>query len=327
MSANRQIDPIKRLAVALPIPQTDAVRFDRELPGVEVAITDWPPPPGFFAGADAILAWGLEPDHLAECDALRWLQTGGAGVEHLPMQWLRDRDIMVTNGSGFHVPNMAEHTFAMILAFARCIPALIRAQIDGEWREREHHPHIFEVGGQRILLVGTGDIGQSIAVRAKAFDMHVDGVRRRKDQPALPDFDRMWAIADLHAALAEADHVVNSLPMTDATRNLFDAAAFAAMKPGARFYNLGRGGTVDTDALIAALRSGHVAAAGLDVTEPEPLPADSPLWDMEQVIITAHTAGATPNLWGRIVDLTVDNVRRWNAGDPLRNQVDLTLGY
>ncbi|MFM8593294.1 MAG: NAD(P)-dependent oxidoreductase, partial [Chloroflexota bacterium] len=102
---------------------------------------------------------------------------------------------------------------------------------------------------------------------------------------------------------------------------------FQSMKLGSRFYNLGRGGTVDTDALVDALRSGHLAAAGLDVTEPEPLPADSPLWDMEQVIITAHTSGATPKLWGRIVDLTVDNLRRWDAGKPLRNQVDLTLGY
>lgn len=327
MSANRERTPISRLAIALPIPPDAAARLVSELPDTAVDISDWPPPAGHLRGADAILAWALEDHHLTECDTLCWLQTGGAGVEHLPMAWLQEHGVIVTNGSGLHVPNMAEHAFAMMLAFARCIPALIRAQVDGEWREREHHPHIFELQGQRLLLVGVGDIGQSIATRAKAFGMTVEGVRRRDGQALPVDIDRMWTIDHLHAALADADHVINSLPMTDATRNLFDAAAFQAMKQGSRFYNLGRGGTVDTDALVAALRSGHLAAAGLDVTEPEPLSADSPLWDMEQVIITAHTSGATPKLWGRIVDLTVDNLRRWNAGKPLRNQVDLTLGY
>ena len=133
--------------------------------------------------------------------------------------------------------------------------------------------------------------------------------------------------ADLHAALAEADHVAISLPITHDTAGMFDEAAFAAMKPGAFVYNVGRGQVVDTPALVAALTSGRLGGAGLDVTDPEPLPTDSPLWGMDNAIVTSHTSGASPGYWDRATELIADNLARWHAREALRNEVDPAAGY
>jgi phosphoglycerate dehydrogenase-like enzyme len=157
--------------------------------------------------------------------------------------------------------------------------------------------------------------------------MRVNGLRRRADAPPPAGFEQVFGIGDLAAALADADHVVVTLPNTPRSRGLFDAAAFAAMKPGAAIYNVGRGPVIDTAALIAALESGHLGAAGLDVTDPEPLPADSPLWEMENVLITAHTSGATPRYWERQGELIAENIRRIQRGEVPRNVVDLEAGY
>jgi phosphoglycerate dehydrogenase-like enzyme len=203
---------------------------------------------------------------------------------------------------------------------------LLRAQIQHEWRDEATHREVGELQGQTVLIAGMGEVGRAVAQRAVAFGMRVNGLRRRAD--ALPaGFDQVYAIGDLHAALANADHVVVTLPNTPRSGGLFDAAAFAAMKPGASIYNVGRGPVIDTAALIAALASGHLGGAGLDVTDPEPLPAYSPLWDMENVLITAHTSGATPRYWERQADLIADNIRRIQRGDAPRNLVDLDAGY
>jgi phosphoglycerate dehydrogenase-like enzyme len=175
--------------------------------------------------------------------------------------------------------------------------------------------------------VGIGEIGRAVAQRAAAFGLRVNGLRRRAGELPPAGFDTVFAIGDFHSALAEADHVAVTLPSTSHSRGLFDAAAFAAMKPGAVIYNVGRGPVIDTAALIAALESGHLSGAGLDVTDPEPLPADSPLWDMENVLITAHTSGATPRYWERQADLIAENIRRIQRGDVPRNLVDLEAGY
>jgi phosphoglycerate dehydrogenase-like enzyme len=137
----------------------------------------------------------------------------------------------------------------------------------------------------------------------------------------------MVGIERLSEVLASADHVVNSLPFTEGTQSLFDATAFDAMKMGAHFYNVGRGRTVDTDALVAAIRTGKIAGAGLDVTDPEPLPRDSKLWDLPNVILTAHTAGRTPHMWDRVFSLIETNLERYQRGDDLVNVVDVDSGY
>ena len=157
--------------------------------------------------------------------------------------------------------------------------------------------------------------------------MRVLGVRRTPDGTLPPGFASMATLADLDAVLREADHVVITLPLTGETRGLFSTARLAAMKPGAHLYNVGRGAIVDSAALLAALRSGHLAGAGLDVTDPEPLPADSPLWSEPGVIVSAHSSGQTPRSWQRYEALLLENIRRFQSGEPLLNVVDKRLGY
>jgi phosphoglycerate dehydrogenase-like enzyme len=222
---------------------------------------------------------------------------------------------------------MAEHVLGMMIALTRCFPRLLRAQTRREWRDQATHREVGELQGQTVLIVGIGEIGRAVARRAAAFGMRVNGLRRRAGAPPPEGFDHVFGSEDLPTALAEADHVVLTLPNTPRSRGLFDAAAFAAMKPGAAIYNVGRGQVIDTAALIAALESGHLGGAGLDVTDPEPLPANSPLWDMENVLITGHTSGATPRYWERQADLIAENIRRIQRGDAPRNLVDLEAGY
>jgi phosphoglycerate dehydrogenase-like enzyme len=186
---------------------------------------------------------------------------------------------------------------------------------------------VFELTGQTVLLAGVGEIGQAVANRAKALGMSTIGVRRRSDQGRPDSIDAMVGIERLNEVLGSADHVVNSLPFTEGTRSLFDASAFEMMTAGAHFYNVGRGRTVDTDALVNAVRTGKIAGAGLDVTDPEPLPSESPLWDLPNVILTAHTAGRTPHMWERVFRLIETNLERYQNGDELINVVDVQHGY
>ena len=302
----------------------DALRA--ALPAAEVRPAADPVPLADLAEADAIVAWSLTPEQLAAAPRLRWVQARTAGVEHLPLAELAARGIRLTTFSGVSAPNIAEHVLAMMLAFARRIPTLVRAQERHEWRDTATHREVFELGGQRLLLVGTGAIGREVARRATAFGMDVAGVRRLAGPP--PDWlEAVWPVERIDEALATADHVVNSLPNTSATRGLFDAGRFAAMKPGAHFHNVGRGTTVDTAALVEALASGRLAGAGLDVVEPEPLPADSPLWRMGNVLITSHTSGATPRSWERGGPIVLRNARAFDRGEALVNEVDLGAGY
>ncbi len=315
------------LLIATPMSPTQVRRLREAYPGVDIRTSDWPPAEEALAEVDAAVLWTVKPEWLVAAPRLRWVHSGGAGVEGLPLAELAASGVTLTNNSGVHVPNMPEHVLALMLAFARRLPALIRCQTRHEWRDEATHREVFDLEGQRVLLIGMGEIGRGVGQRAAALGMKVDGLRRRDDLTAPDYIERSWQSAALRDALAAADHVVNSLPLTAETRGIFGAEEFAAMKPGAFFYNVGRGGTVDQDAMIAALASGHLGGAGLDVTEPEPLPADSPLWDMEQVIITSHTSGASPHYWERASVLIGDNIGLWLAGEPLRNTVDLLAGY
>ena len=213
-----------------------------------------------------------------------------------------------------------------MLAFARQLPALVRAQDRREWRVPPVDT-LFELSRQTLAVVGAGALGCAVAERAAAFGMTVLGVRRSPAGAMPPGFASMTATADLDAVLGRADHVVITLPLTDETRGLFSAARIAAMKPGAHLYNVGRGAIVDPAALLAALRSGHLRGAGLDVTEPEPLPADSPLWREPGVIVTAHSSGLTPRSFERYQALLLENLRRFQRGETLLNVVDKRLGY
>jgi phosphoglycerate dehydrogenase-like enzyme len=332
--------PLRTLVVAMSVPEEILARFRAEFPEIRFIVpSDGPaadddsvtvratPTEDDVRDADAIVGWML-PSHLLQAaNRLRWMHASGAGVERYDLAQIAARGVMLTNSSGVSAPNMAEHVLGMMIALTRCFPRLLRAQTQREWRDEATHREVGELQGQTVLVVGIGEIGRAVAQRTAAFGMRVNGLRRRAGESAPAGFDHVFAIGDLHAALAEADHVVVTLPSTSHSRGLFDAAAFAAMKPGAVIYNVGRGPVIDTAALIAALESGHLGGAGLDVTDPEPLPADSPLWDMENVLITAHTSGATPRYWERQAELIVENIRRIQRGDAPRNLVDLEAGY
>ena len=257
---------------------------------------------------------------------LAWLQARGTGVEPLLTPKLKASGVVLTNASGNHSINIAEHVLGMMLAFARQLPMLIVNQQAARW-VMPPTSSLFELSGQTLAIVGLGDIGRAVAVRAAAFGMTVVGVRRAAGGELPPGVSRSMAMSDLDAVLAESDHVLLTLPHTPETEGLFDAGRFAAMRRGAHFYNIGRGPTVDHVALADALKTGQLGGAGLDVTEPEPLPAESPLWRDPNVIITAHSSGATPRSFERYLPLLIDNLRRWQHDDPLVNVVDLGKGY
>lgn len=315
------------VVVSQPIAADIQARVQAAAPNLTIRfVTDGALTAGDVADATGLATWRFDSSLLAAAPRLRWLQTGGAGVDTLPLAELARRGITLTNNSGVHAPNIAEHVLAMMLSFARQIPQLVRAQDRHVWRDEETHRSVFELNKQTLLLLGLGDIGLAIAERAVAFNMRVIGVRRRDlPVPNLPiEVAPMTQLADL---LAISDHVVTSLPLTPTTRHLLAADQLAAMKPGSFIYNVGRGPVIDTVALTAALESGHLGGAGLDVVDPEPLPAESPLWDMRHVLITSHTSGASPNYWERGGAILAENVRRFSTGEPLTNVVDLEAGY
>jgi phosphoglycerate dehydrogenase-like enzyme len=213
----------------------------------------------------------------------------------------------------------------MLLAFARRLPFAFRAQSRRQWRAPEGD-NTFELAGQTVLIVGVGAIGERTAELCRALGMRVLGVRRSPEN-GVSGVEHMFAPADLLEALPEADFVVLTVPLTEETRGLIGPEELRTMQPSAYLINIGRGGTVQTDALVQALQAGQIAGAGLDVTDPEPLPEDSPLWDMPNVIITAHYSGSTPKYDERAMQIFKDNLRRYLAGEELQNQVDIELGY
>jgi phosphoglycerate dehydrogenase-like enzyme len=268
----------------------------------------------------------LRNRELDRCRNLRWLQTWGAGIDNLLAGDKRPAaGVTVTNMSGIHGTPMAEHTFALLLALGRGIHHAVRAEPGRSWMESRARD-LFELRDKHLLVVGMGHIGGEIARIGRGFGMSVHGITRsgggaEREQTPVSGSD------ELHNCLGEAHAVVVAAPLTAETRHLFGEQAFAAMKPGAVFVNMGRGPIVEEAALIEALRTGRIAAAGLDVFETEPLPSDSPLWDMENVIITAHYGGVSPRYTERAWSVALENIRRYASGEPLTNQVDPAAGY
>jgi phosphoglycerate dehydrogenase-like enzyme len=279
-----------------------------------------------LATVDGVVGWRITLEMLDEMPRLRWIQAGGAGVNSYDLGAIAGRGIVLTNASGVAAPNIAEHIMGMMLALARRLPILVRSQVTHQWRDHATHREVRELLGATLLIVGVGDIGRELAQRAGAFGMEIIGVRRRGSLE-IPGFAQLVSRDELPRVVGGADHIAITLPETTETRGMFDAELIAKIKPGAILYNVGRGPVVDTPALIAALESGHLGGAGLDVTDPEPLPDDSPLWDMENVLITSHTSGSTPRYWQRLLPLVTDNIRRIQAGEKLQNVVDPEAGY
>lgn len=257
---------------------------------------------------------------------LRWVQARSAGVERYPFAELHARGITLTNARDIYGIQLADHTLALILAFSRQLPLLFRMQQQQVWKSRNGFPP-GELAGQTLLVVGLGGTGLQTARRAHGFGMRVLAARRRPDLPR-PDFvEAVHPSEHLHRLLPEADWVAVCVPLTRHTRALFGDREFALMKRSAYILCVTRGGIIDTEALLRALDAGQLAGAGLDVTDPEPLPAGHPLWSRENVIITPHSSGHSPHADARMLELLCENVRRFASGQPLLNVVDLEMEY
>jgi len=309
------LERVRRLAPHMELLVTeDRSEIERALQEIEIAARRFP------------------HDLIPRATRLRWYQQWGAGADWLlRYPEVRKRSFTLTNASGVHAIPITEHILAFMFSFARRLTHAIRAQLHREWDRPERdgfspREPISELYGKTLLLIGVGAIGQRTAQVASAIGMRVLGVRRSPERGA-PGVETMYGPHELLRALPEADFVVLTVPLTPETRGMMGKDELRAMRPDACLINIGRGGTIQESQLIIALQEGWIAGAGLDVFESEPLPTDSPLWQMENVIITPHYAGLTPQYERRALDIFLDNLARYVAGDPLRNVVDKQLVY
>lgn len=273
--------------------------------------------------ADVIVGWNVPREAVAQARRLRWIHSTAAGVDQLLHPEVVQRDIIVTDSSGIHAEPITEHVLAVMLAFARRLPVATRNQMTHRWDRASVIGE--ELWGQTVGILGLGSIGREVAARCQAFGMRVIGTKRTP--AAVPHADQVLPPDGLDDVLRVSDYLVIILPLTEQTRGLIGARELGLMKPTAYLINVARGAIVQEAALIEALRAGRLRGAGLDVFEREPLPQDSPLWEMERVILTPHVSGAGPDYYDRALPLFCENLRRFLIGAPLLNVVDKRQGY
>ncbi|HEU5298696.1 MAG TPA: D-2-hydroxyacid dehydrogenase [bacterium] len=272
--------------------------------------------------AEVMVGWNVPREAVRRAPHLRWIHSTAAGVDQLLHPEVLERDIAVTSSSGIHQP-LVEHVFALMLALTRRVQIAVRNQVRRRWERREAVGD--EIRGKTLAILGLGTIGVEIAEKARVFGMRVIGTKRTPAE--LPHVDRVYPPEELREVLHLSDVLVIALPLTDDTRKMIGERELRAMKRSALLINIGRGPIVDEPALVRALQEGWIGGAGLDVFEREPLPADSPLWAMEHVIVTPHVSGAWPGYLDAAVPLLCDNLRRYLDGAALRNLVDKERGY
>lgn len=245
-------------------------------------------------------------------------------------QQMRDRGLALTNASGVHGANIAEHVFCFMLMFTRRMDVHFRSQLAGRWERGlpEKKAGADELTGQTLGIVGLGRIGEALASRANAFGMRVIAAKRNPSaRHAQATIAAIYGMDQIPRLLAESDHICIALPYTPETDRLFDSTMLAHCKPGAYLYNIARGKIIDEIALIDALTNGRLAGAGLDVFAAEPLPPESPFWTLHNVLITPHTAGITPHYFARTAQLFAENLSRYLCGEGLNNLYDPAHGY
>ncbi|MFB6084454.1 MAG: D-2-hydroxyacid dehydrogenase [Halorientalis sp.] len=273
-----------------------------------------------LANATVLVGPTVDPDLLADAPELELFACAYAGYDHLPLSELAAHDVAVTTASGVHVPNVAEQAVGFVLAFARGLHDAWRRQRRREWRVTDPG----ELAGSTVTIVGLGAIGTGIAERLAPFGVETVGVRHSPEKGG--SCDEIVGYGDLHDALARSEYVVLTCPLTDETDGLIGRAELHALPTDAVLVNVARGGVVDTEALVAMLRQGGIRGAALDVTDPEPLPEDHPLWSFENVQITPHSAGRTPAYHDRLADIVAENAQRVLDGrlDELQNRVSIS---
>ncbi|ADB61808.1 D-isomer specific 2-hydroxyacid dehydrogenase NAD-binding protein [Haloterrigena turkmenica DSM 5511] len=273
----------------------------------------------FVPQARVVTGITIDEALLAEADRLELFACTFAGTDHVPMDALADHGVAVTNAGGIHAPGIAEQTIANMLVFARNLHEGWRRKQNGEWRHFQSH----EFTDSTVTVVGLGSIGQAVVQRLEGFEVETIGIRYTPEKDGPTDEVLGFDEDDIHEAFSRSDYVVLACPLNDLTRNLVDEDALATLPPEAVLVNAARGGIVDTDALVSALQYEGIRGAALDVTDPEPLPNDHELWDLENCLITPHTGGHTPKHWDRLADIVATNLRALEAGegDDLENAV------
>ena len=261
---------------------------------------------------------------LAGAPKLEWVQVRSAGLDGIMSPELQASPLPLTNGSGTFSQSLGEFVIAGALYWAKDLPRMQRAKAEHRWEVF----NVLELSTETLGIVGHGDIGRAIARRAKAFGMRVLALRRDlTPRPGDEDVDKLYPNSELHSMLPECDYVVAAAPLTPDTKHMLSAAEFNLMKPSAVIMNVGRGPVIDEAAMIEALRTNRIRAAALDVFEVEPLPVDSPLWDMDNVLISAHTADHTKDWLNDAVVFFMEQFARWKNNEPLKNVVDKSAGY
>lgn len=277
--------------------------------------------------ADGVISWP-HPEALPVAKKLRWVHSTSAGIERIQsVPALAEMDhVTLTNGRGAHAPTIADHCFAFMLAFTRDIPTLISDKQAKVWDRPARSKDVRELSGSVLGILGLGRIGSEIARRGLAFGMSVRAVDV-SPKAECPGVDDVWPLDRLDDLLRVTDYLAVAIPITPQTRGLIGARELALMQPHAYLFIMSRGGIVDQDALAAALASGKLAGAGIDATDPEPLPAEHPLWELPNVLISPHSSGASRQTRERGREIVRDNIRRFLNDEPLMNVCDKRAGF
>jgi phosphoglycerate dehydrogenase-like enzyme len=285
--------------------------------------------PEEIVDTDIFIGWSLRPEQFRIARRLKWIHSPAAAVHQLMYPELINSNVILTNSSGVHGPIVAEHAIAVVLALAKRLPQAMQYQAKKIWSQEllwNEHPRPREIAGAAVLVLGMGGIGLEFATRAKALGMKVIGIRENPGKGAGPA-DAVYGPGHIDELLPQADFVLLCTPVTPGTTGIINQERLNKMKFGAYLINVARGPLVDGAALVEALQQKRIAGAALDVFEEEPLPATSPFWSLDNVLITPHTAAVTEKLWDRHYELIVENLKRFLESKPLLNEVNKKRGY
>jgi phosphoglycerate dehydrogenase-like enzyme len=305
-------------------------RLQLDFPGHQfIQLQNYDRVPQEIADTDVFIGLSLRPEQFAAAKRLRWIHSPAAAVHQLMYPELIKSSVALTNSTGVHGPVVAEHAITLLLALAKRLPQAMQYQAKHEWSQNQlwqGSPRPREVADSTVLVIGMGSIGREFAARAKALGMRILAIR---ENPAkgLDGADAVYGSAQIDDVLPQADYVLLCTPVTPATTGIMNAARMSKMKPDAYLINVARGPLIDEAALLDTLQHRRIAGAALDVFNQEPLPADSPFWSLDNILVTPHTAAVTDRLWERHYRLIVDNMKRFLAGERLLNEVDKSRGY
>jgi phosphoglycerate dehydrogenase-like enzyme len=285
--------------------------------------------PEEIADTDVFIGWSLRPEQFVAAKKLKWIHSPAAAVHQLMYPEVVRSNVQVTNSTGVHGPVVAEHAITVLLALAKRLPQAMRYQAKRKWSQErlwQERPRPREVDGATVAVIGMGVIGSEFTRRAKALGMKVLAVRENPGK-GTGGADEVFAPAQIDGVLSRADYVLLCTPVTPATTHIMNQARLNKMKPDAYLINVARGTLIHEPDLLEALKSRSIAGAALDVFEEEPLPEQSPFWELDNVLITPHTAAVTERLWERHFHLIVENLNRFLTGKPLLYEVDKQRGY